>query len=108
MGILYFIAQMIGAVLGYRLLQALTPTEVFAQSYGQCGMCQTAPNDRINEVNAFIMEYIATMALISLCCAVWDPRNSKNQDSSPLKFGLAITVLSIIFVSINNGCFYTT
>lgn len=100
MAILYFFAQMIGALIGYRCLQALTPLKILAQSGGAYGFCQTAPHEDLNDLEAFILEYIATMLLISLCCACWDARNSKNQDSVALKFGLAICILSIAFVSI--------
>lgn len=99
MAVLYFFAQLIGALLGYRCLQALTPSKVLAQSSGSSGFCQTAPHEDVNDIEAFILEYISTMVLISLCCGVWDQRNSKHQDSVPLKFGLAICLLSIIFVS---------
>lgn len=100
MAILYLVAQLIGATLGFRLLQALTPSKVFALSNGSFGVCQTAPHEDLNEFSAFMIEYIATSVLISICCALWDPRNATKQDSVPIKFGLAITILSVIFVSI--------
>lgn len=99
MAILYIIAQLIGATLGFRLLQALTPTKVYASSFGDYGVCQTVPHDDLSELDAFFVEFIATSVLISICCALWDPRNSTKQDSVALKFGLAITILSVIFVS---------
>lgn len=101
MAIVYFFAQWIGAVLGYRLLQALTPATILAQNHGKYGFCATAPHDELNVVQSFFIEYFATMILIAICCAVWDPRNAKHGDSVPLKFGLAITILSFIFVSKN-------
>lgn len=100
MAIVYFFAQLIGATIGYRFLVALTPEKALAFSAGTHGFCQTAPNEDLNEAQAFACEYIATMLLISICCAVWDPRNNTKQDSIPIKFGLAITILSFIFVSI--------
>lgn len=99
MAILYVLAQLIGATLGFRLLKALTPSTVFALSSGSYGVCQTGPHDEITEIDAFIIEYIATSVLISICCALWDGRNDTKQDSVPIKFGLAITILSVIFVS---------
>lgn len=99
MAILYFIAQMIGAVAGYGLLKALTPYSVFNENAGEYGFCATAPHADLTTFQAFMHEYVATMFLISLCCSVWDERNAKNTDSSPLKFGFAIMVLSMIFVS---------
>lgn len=99
MAILYVFAQLIGATLGFRLLKALTPTKVFALSSGTYGVCQTAPHADLTEFDAFLIEFIATSVLISICCALWDPRNNTKQDSVPIKFGLAITILSVIFVS---------
>lgn len=99
MAILYFLAQLIGGTLGFRLVQALAPTKVFAISSGDYGVCQTAPHADLTEIDAFIIEYIATTVLISICAGLWDPRNGTKQDSVPLKFGLAITILSLIFVS---------
>ncbi|XP_055306693.1 aquaporin AQPAn.G-like isoform X2 [Sitodiplosis mosellana] len=97
MAILYFFAQIIGATIGYRFLVAITPIKALAQSEGDHGFCQTAPHEDLNEAQAFACEYIATTVLISVCCAVWDPRNSTKQDSIPIKFGLVIAVLSFIF-----------
>lgn len=97
MAILYVIAQLIGATLGFRLLQALTPAKVFALSSGEYGVCATVPYDELTELDAFFIEFIATSVLISICCALWDPRNSNKQDSVAVKFGLAITILSVIF-----------
>lgn len=100
MAILYLLAQLIGATLGFRLLKALTPTKIFAMSTGAYGVCQTGPHEDLTELDAFLIEFIATSALISICCALWDPRNNTKQDSVPVKFGLAITILSVIFVSV--------
>lgn len=96
---IYFLAQLIGAVVGYGLLKALTPYRVFNENAGDYGFCATAPQPDLNTFQVFMHEYLATMFLITLCCSVWDQRNAKNTDSIPLKFGLAIMVLSMIFVS---------
>lgn len=99
MAFLYFLAQLIGATLGFRLLKALTPTKVFALSSGSYGVCQTAPHEDLTEIDAFVIEFIATSVLISICCALWDNRNKNAQDSAAIRFGLALTILSVIFVS---------
>lgn len=106
MAILYFFAQLFGAVIGYRCLLALTPLKVVDKSSGSFGFCATAPHEDVTEIEAFVLEFVATMVLITLCCGVWDHRNSKNQDSVPLKFGLAIFILSVIFVSSWTFCFF--
>lgn len=101
MAIIYFFAQLIGAILGYRLIQALTPLNILEMSInkGDYGFCATGPSPDVTTFQAFFIEYFATTVLISLCCSVWDPRNAKNQDSTPLKFAVAIVILSHIFVS---------
>lgn len=99
MAIIYFLAQMIGATIGYGMLKALTPYKVFNENAGEYGFCATVPQADLNTFQVFMHEYMATMFLITLCCSVWDQRNAKNTDSIPLKFGLAIMVLSMIFVS---------
>lgn len=101
MAVAYFFAQMIGAVLGYRLLQAITPSNIFKAGASDYGFCATGPQSQLGAVEVFIVEYIATAVLISICCGLWDPRNAKNQDSVALKFGFSIFVLSLIFVSFN-------
>lgn len=101
MAIAYFLAQIIGALLGYWLIRVLTPFNILelGVNKGDYGFCATGPGPDVNIFQAFCIEYFATTILISLCCAVWDPKNAKYQDSTPLKFGLAIIVLSHIFVS---------
>lgn len=108
MAIIYFLAQMIGATLGYGMLKALTPYKVFNENAGEYGFCATAPQADLNTFQVFMHEYMATMFLITLCCSVWDQRNAKNTDSIPLKFGLAIMVLSMIFVSPIHSVFLCT
>lgn len=100
MAVLYFFAQLIGALIGYRLLRALTPDSILEKNCGLYGFCATGPHPEITEIQAFTMEFVSTAVLITVCCAVWDPRNSKHQDSVPLKFGALITFLSFAFVSI--------
>lgn len=94
---------MVGAVGGYGLLMALTPQKVFNENAGEYGFCATAPQIHLTTLQVFMHEYVATMFLITLCCSVWDQRNAKNSDSTPLKFGLAIMALSMIFVRYHIG-----
>ncbi|XP_031636910.1 aquaporin-2-like isoform X2 [Contarinia nasturtii] len=102
MGIIYFFAQLIGATVGYRFLVSLIPAKALGLSTGTHGFCQTVPHEDLGEFEAFTCEYIATMVLISVCCACWDPRNSSKQDSLAIKFGLSITILSYIFGPFTN------
>lgn len=104
MAIGYFFAQMLGALVGYGLLKALTPEKAFSETAGEHGFCATVPI--VNDLNPFqllMLEFIATTFLITLCCSVWDPRNAAQIDSIPLKFGFAVTILSFVFVSISHA-----
>lgn len=101
MAVLYVFAQLIGALIGYRLLKALTPESIVEKNCGTYGFCATAPHPDVTELQAFCMEFISTGVLITVCCAIWDPRNAKHQDSVALKFGALITFLSIVFVSVD-------
>lgn len=99
MAILYFIAQLVGALLGYRLLEALTPAKVFEDSKGSCGACSVVPHEDMNEFTVFVIEFIATSVLVGICLSLWDKRNEKKQDGAPLKIGLTIFMLCVMFVS---------
>lgn len=99
MALIYIVAQMIGATIGYGLLKSLVPEKVFDENTGEYGFCSTVPHAGLTLLQAFMIEFIATMILIFICCSVWDPRNAKHQESVSLKFGFAITILSFAFVS---------
>lgn len=88
---------MIGGFLGYGLLRALTPTEALGANADS--FCVSLPG--VDDFKAFWVEFFITMALILLCCGVWDPRNKNNHDSVPLRFGLAISALALVGVSIH-------
>ncbi|KAM7362748.1 aquaporin-4-like [Cochliomyia hominivorax] len=90
--VVYFIGQVVGAIAGFGVLVAVSPTmpETF---------CMTLPNENINPFQAFIVEFIISSMLVVVCCAVWDSSNAKHQDSLPIRLGL--TVGCLIFSSVN-------
>lgn len=92
MAFLYVAAEIVGAVLGYGLLQFLSPARMFTTANG---VCMTLPHPEVSVAQAFFIEFFLTCALISLICGVWDPRNRENADSAPLRIGLGIIGLSI-------------
>lgn len=85
MGILFVIAEVIGATLGYGLLYALTPSEYLNNT--EHGLCTTVPHESINTSQAFFIEFCLTFTLILIVSGVWDPRNRENSDSIPLRIG---------------------
>jgi len=99
---MYVVAQFLGAIVGFGVLRLLTPTSIFHPE-GSTGTCSPSPNPALSGAQIFFFEYFATTVLISMCCAAWDPRNAMNQDSLPIKFGLA-TSIPFIAVSPATGC----
>lgn len=98
MACVYFVAQLLGAFMGYGLLMMMTPTDVLRPlGFTGPGLCVTVPHPDITPVQAVAMEYIATTILILICAGIWDPRNAQNQDSFPLKFGFAMTAIGCVF-----------
>lgn len=96
MAIVYMIAQLLGAFMGYGLLMIMTPVMVIEQSAEINAICITKPHPDLTPLQAVAMEYISTTVLILICGGVWDPRNEKYQDCIPLKFGFAITAIGTI------------
>lgn len=95
--ILYFVAQFLGAFMGYGALKALVPASVI-RAEGGIGLCVTMPDVSLQVWQAFGVEFIATATFIWFCCGVWDPRNAHLQDCVPLKFGLAVAGLAAVTV----------
>lgn len=91
------IAQCLGAFMGYGLLIVLTPINVIESSGPS--VCVTKPHPDVTVIQAFSIEFLATVALIWFCCSIWDPRNAKSHDSIPLRFGLAVSGIASATVS---------
>lgn len=70
----YGVSQCVGAFIGYGLLRILTPTSSLNVDRNFCLSLPT-----VDPVPAFIIEFVITMVLILICCAIWDSRNEKNQ-----------------------------
>ncbi|KAH8300327.1 hypothetical protein KR044_012948 [Drosophila immigrans] len=95
MAIAYFVAQMLGAFIGYGLVKASLPDNVVCSSETPEGVCITALADGISVGQGVLIEFLITSVLIMICCAVWDPRNAKFGDSTGIRFGLAIGCISM-------------
>ncbi|XP_044727650.1 aquaporin AQPAn.G-like isoform X2 [Chrysoperla carnea] len=88
---LYLMSQCIGAIIGYAMLKLVTPPELF-----EGGLCLTSVHPGISIWQGVMVEFLLTSLLILVCCGVWDHRNSHNSDSLPIRFGFAVTALSLI------------
>ncbi|KAK5646036.1 hypothetical protein RI129_004500 [Pyrocoelia pectoralis] len=100
---IYIAAQFIGAFLGFGLLKVLIPQdldeEVNSNGNGTTtkpGLCSTTLHPKLSSMQALAIEVIITTVLIMICCSVWDKRNAKNTDSTSIRFGLIISVISMV------------
>ncbi|CAG9800460.1 unnamed protein product [Chironomus riparius] len=93
MGFMYIIAEVLGAILGYGALVALTPTKYFQSDPGENGLCITNLHPSVSVVQGFFIEFIITSVLAFFVCSIWDPRNKDKGDSASLKLGLAVAAL---------------
>lgn len=102
MGVIYVVAQMLGAWMGFGLLIELTPKNIFrpVEQLDGPGVCSTVPQADLSAVQVFFLEFFSTMVLITLCCTAWDSQNESRQDSIPLKIGLAVSAMSVAVVCI--------
>lgn len=94
--LVYFVSQMIGAILGYGMLKVVTPkNRLTAGTVDQTNLfCVTDLHADLSAIQGLIVEGIATAVLMMVVCSVWDVRNEKNSDSVPIKFGLTVAVLA--------------
>lgn len=93
MAIIISIAECVGAIIGYGMLQFFTPADIFGAT--EHGTCMTVIHPGVSVTKGLLYEFFLTSTLMSLICGVWDPRNRKNGDSAPLRIGLGIAALSI-------------
>ncbi|XP_043668930.1 aquaporin-2-like [Vespula pensylvanica] len=102
---LYIFAQCLGGVFGYGLLKAITPNGMLHAGNPEdtISFCKTDVHENLSVFQGLLCEIIATSILVFFACGVWDPRNEKNSDSVPMRFGFCITVLCFIFIPYT-GC----
>ncbi|CAK9827018.1 unnamed protein product [Anthophora retusa] len=105
MCLLYIGAQCLGGLIGFGLLKVITPLELMYTNaeIGTDSFCMTDIHVSLTTFQGVMSEFIATGILIFFTCGLWDCRNSKNTDSAPIRFGLCITVLCLVFIPFS-GC----
>ncbi|XP_014214761.1 aquaporin AQPcic-like [Copidosoma floridanum] len=103
--LVYFIGQTAGGIVGYGLLKLITPQDLLygASPESSDSFCVTLLHSRVSVLQGFLAEVLATGVLVFMSCAVADARNSRNTDSTAIKFGLAVAVLCFGFVPYT-GC----
>jgi len=91
MGLIYFVAQLMGAFAGYSLLRCLVPFELVIDN----DFCITAPSERIDNHTAFLIEFMLTAAFVLISSGIW---NSKHHESAAIKIGLTVFLLGLVGV----------
>ncbi|GLH10816.1 Aquaporin-1 variant A [Gryllus bimaculatus] len=85
-GLLYIIAQCIGAITGTAILKALTPDKV----QSNLGMTTLGPN--VTAIQGFGIEFFLGFILVLVVFGVCDPNKPTTAGIAPLVIGLTVTV----------------
>ncbi|XP_033337304.1 aquaporin AQPAe.a [Megalopta genalis] len=101
----YILSQCIGSLVGYGFLRLITPAEMVYSTTPEsaASFCVTDVNANLTIIQGFGAEAFATGILVLFACGLWDHRNSANSDSVPIRFGLCVAVLCIVFIPYT-GC----
>lgn len=96
-GILYIIAQFIGASLGYGALQIVIPTDLFnnGNSNPVVGVCMTVVHPSVSITQAILIEALCTACILLGACATWDSRCAHTTDSTAIRFGFSVVAISL-------------
>ncbi|XP_049800245.1 lens fiber major intrinsic protein-like [Schistocerca nitens] len=81
----YLVAQLAGALLGYRLLLAVTPSSASCE-------CTTVPAAALSPLQALLVEAAGTAGLVLQCHASWDGHQA---GVASLQFGFYMAAISL-------------
>ncbi|KAL6430854.1 hypothetical protein ACFW04_006987 [Cataglyphis niger] len=103
--VVYIVSQSIGGILGFGMIKALTPYNRLTAGTAEESnkLCVTDLHAELTIIQGLILEAIATSLLMLVFCAIMDPRNEKNSDSIPLRFGLTVAVVATVFGPYTGG-----
>ncbi|XP_072391103.1 aquaporin-like isoform X1 [Diabrotica undecimpunctata] len=88
---IYIFGQLMGAITGFGLVKLLIHNSILSIA----GLCSPGPTQHLTAFQLFLSEFLLTLLLVWVCCAVWDSRNATKHDSLPLRLGLAVTGLAM-------------
>ena len=93
-GIIYIIAQCVGAVAGAGILKGLTPAEV------QASLGATTIDSSLTTLQGFGVELLITFVLVLTVFASSDSYRNDLKGSAPLSIGLSVAVCHLFAVSL--------
>ncbi|XP_033211369.1 aquaporin AQPAe.a-like [Belonocnema kinseyi] len=95
-GLLYVVAQFIGATIGYGMLMIVTPYILLDDGMpnSTAPLCVTVIHTGISLTQAILIETICTAIILLAACGTWDPRCAHTTDSTALRFGFSVSALS--------------
>ncbi|XP_043483798.1 aquaporin-like isoform X2 [Leptopilina heterotoma] len=103
-GLLYAVAQFIGAIIGYGMLMVVTPYMLLDDGQGKNNpFCVTVIHSEISIPQAILIETLCTGCILLGACATWDPRCAHTTDSTALRFGFSVAAISFA-ASPYTGC----
>ncbi|XP_022161344.1 aquaporin-like isoform X3 [Myzus persicae] len=91
--IVYVVAEFLGAMIGYGVLVVISPYNILSSSGS--GVCVTSPVVGLTEWQALLIEAITTGLLVTLVCALWDPKTN-NGEFGFLTFFIMIFLSSVV------------
>ena len=94
-GLLFMLAQCVGAVLGAAVLRGVTPSE-FVGNLGQ-----TTLNKSVSGAQGFGVEFMITFVLVFTVFSSVDSKRDDLNGSTPLTIGLSVAVCHLAAVSTN-------
>ncbi|EDW85614.1 uncharacterized protein Dwil_GK23175 [Drosophila willistoni] len=92
--LLYFVAQLLGAFLGYGFIIGSLPKNLWNYDF-----CVPKVQVGLEIWQALLIEYFVTLGLVWIACACWDPRNKENTDSISIRFGLGYAGLCLASIN---------
>lgn len=92
-GLLYVIAQCVGAVAGAGILKGLTPIDV------QDALGATTIDSSLTTLQGFGVEFLITLVLVLTVFASSDTNRNDLKGSAPLSIGLSVTLCHLFAVS---------
>ncbi|XP_065219332.1 aquaporin AQPAe.a-like [Planococcus citri] len=98
-GVVYFVAECLGACLGIWLVKLTTPIDQYPENF-----CCVKIHPTLSIYQGFLSEFMGTSILIYAVCSAWDPRSAQHQDSMPIKLGFVVSTIVIAMGHYTSAC----